>query len=185
MLSGPSGLRGRHGTSTLALGSLGHRDTVSGHAGMGKAVLKEFWRNLIGSVVVLALSGVTYLAFTEPPLYRVLYILLISLVGIAYVGSTIWNVAIISAGRSARHAILEYKPKPPKEVPWVVPLEIADAAGDRVAKLELPAWIILVFFVAAVYLSGLLSIPMLRESLEKPETAPHRAENSHSSNQVP
>lgn len=129
-------------------------------------------RNLVVSISVLALSGVTYLAFSEPLIYAVVYYVLSTLFIIAYAVVFVWAVALNRAGGAILRDGMADKG----------PFDDGTSKGRRLAlasveSLELPfGWLTLILVVLLIYLSSLRVIPTLREALEKP-AAPHAQSN--------
>jgi hypothetical protein len=136
--------------------------------------LSEVWRNLIVSVSVLALSGVSYLAFAEPPLYGVLFLFLVGTMTATYVVGAIWSGGVLWTAHAASKAVTKYVTEKSDEFPPGAWREISDVIYARTDKMQLPAWVFPVFFLLNLYLAGLLAVPVLREKYEKPTQIPNQ-----------
>jgi hypothetical protein len=134
---------------------------------------------------VLALSGVSYLAFAEPPLYSVLYLLLIGLLIFFCMANGIWTMGIAVAERAARLAVIEYKPEPSKELPFGTVRHLLDAISESAQKLVIPNWSLAILLLLGVYLTVLRAVPTLRDSLEKPVPTSHQTNSPQAKHKVP
>jgi hypothetical protein len=148
----------------------------------GKQALSELWRNLIGSVSVLALSGVSYLAFAEPPLYEVLYFILLGALILTFVACGAWSIAMAKAAREGYLAIRDYDRAHPNELPSGASIELPSSVSARISKLEVPIWIVLALAALGLYFIGLREIPTLRAHLEHPAATSNQA-HAHQPNQ--
>ena len=122
---------------------------------------------VVGSIALIALSGLTILAFKEPPVFGTILPFLMLVLAVLFLSSSIWSLAIVSAADSAHRAISELEGN-------VMSRVAANAAYSRATEMELPmGWITLSYFAILGYLYSLRRIPLL---LNPPKQQPGQAE---------
>ena len=126
---------------------------------------------LIVSLSGLALTGVTILAFKEPPIFGLLYSFLQWIIGAVFVALLIWSIAITNAKSAAFVAVLnsdKYTPELSKA---------ANAASNAVAALDVNMiWVGVTIAGLYIYLTALRSVPQLRAMLAENNNSDDRSD---------